>query len=105
MGGVHQLPARIQRQRITQPFNRALARVKTRFALLLNPDCSIRPEDVRRLVDAAQTFPEASILGPQILDGKGRPEVNYRWAANRWKSAGPAAEGPACVGFIVPPVS
>jgi GT2 family glycosyltransferase len=80
--------------------NRALARVKTRFALLLNPDCSIRPEDVRRLVDAAQTFPEASILGPQILDGKGRPEVNYRWAANRWKSAGPAAEGPACVGFL-----
>jgi len=80
--------------------NRALARVNTHFALLLNPDCAIRPEDVSRLVEAAQSFPEASILGPQIRDGKGRPEVNYRWAANRWKSKGPAAEGPACVGFL-----
>ena len=80
--------------------NRALARVATPFALLLNPDCSIAPADVVRLVETAQLFPDAAIIGPQILDGAGRPEVNYRWAATRWASRGPAATGPACVGFL-----
>lgn len=80
--------------------NRALDRITSPFALLLNPDCTIPPESVRKLVLAAEAFPEGSIFGPQIRDAKGRAEVNYRWAGNRWVSTGPAAEGRACVGFL-----
>jgi N-acetylglucosaminyl-diphospho-decaprenol L-rhamnosyltransferase len=80
--------------------NRALARVSTPYALLLNPDCAIAPADVAHLVATALRFPDAAIIGPQVLDGAGRPEINYRWASTRWTSRGPAASGPACVGFL-----
>lgn len=80
--------------------NRALALVGTDFALLLNPDCTLTPESLSVLVATADLFPEAAIIGPQIRDAQGRPEVNYRWVSGSWVSTGPAAEGPACVGFL-----
>lgn len=80
--------------------NRALASVSTDFALLINPDCTISVESLHRLVATADEFPEASMIGPQIVDGHGRPEVNYRWVTGSWTSTGPATEGPACVGFL-----
>lgn len=80
--------------------NRALEQVSSPFALLLNPDCQIKPDSVRKLVQAAETYSAGSIFGPQIKDAKGRDEVNYRWAGTLWKSRGPAADGPACVGFL-----
>jgi hypothetical protein len=33
-------------------------------------------------------------------DARGQAEVNYRWPHTLWASRGPAAEGPACVGFV-----
>lgn len=80
--------------------NRALDRVETEFALLLNPDCSIDSAQVARLVATARAFPDAAIIGPQIWDGRGKAEVNYRWAGTRWTSRGVGADGPACVGFL-----
>jgi N-acetylglucosaminyl-diphospho-decaprenol L-rhamnosyltransferase len=80
--------------------NRALNLVRTPYALLLNPDCSIRPEEVARLVKAAETYPEAAVIGPQIRDRNGHLEINYRWLSARWTSRGAGAEGPACVGFV-----
>lgn len=80
--------------------NRALERVSTEFALLINPDCTISVESLNRLVATADEFPQASMIGPQIVDGRGRPEVNYRWVTGSWTSNGPIAEGPACVGFL-----
>lgn len=80
--------------------NRALALIDTDFALLINPDCTISAASLRQLVKTADAIPDASIIGPQIVDGQGRPEVNYRWATGAWASSGPAAEGPACVGFL-----
>lgn len=80
--------------------NRALEIVATDFAFLINPDCTISEEALQRLVQTADEFPEASIIGPQSIDGHGRLEVNYRWATGSWSSLGPKAEGPACVGFL-----
>lgn len=80
--------------------NRALDRVETEFALLLNPDCTIDATQVGQLVAAARAFPDAAIIGPQILDGRGKAEINYRWARTGWDSRGPGADGPACVGFL-----
>lgn len=80
--------------------NRALATVRTRWALLLNPDCQMAPDSLEHLVAVSRDMPEVAMLAPQLLAPDGRPEVNYRWPQTFWKSKGPRAEGPVCVGFV-----
>jgi GT2 family glycosyltransferase len=80
--------------------NRALAQVQTPFALLLNPDCEMSVAQLQQLLAAADQFPEAAMLAPQLVDAHGQPEVNYRWPSTHWASKGPAASGPASVGFV-----
>lgn len=79
--------------------NRALAGVKTPYALLLNPDCRLKPAALRELAAYAEGTPDVAIVAPQLVDLAGTPEVNYRWPSILWASRGPAAEGPCCVGF------
>jgi GT2 family glycosyltransferase len=81
--------------------NRALAQVQTPFALLLNPDCEITPQNIAQLLHTAHQWPQAAMVAPQLLQANGAPEVNYRWPHLLWHSRGPAVtEGPACVGFV-----
>ena len=80
--------------------NRALARVTTPYALLLNPDCELSHEQLAQLLVAADQIPEAAMLAPQLVDAKGHPEVNYRWPSTLWPSKGPGATGPTSVGFV-----
>ena len=80
--------------------NRALAQVKTPYALLLNPDCLPTPEFLRGLLQAAAEFPDAAIIAPHLIRRNGTPEVSYRWPATHWVSRGPKADGPCCVGFV-----
>lgn len=81
--------------------NRALAQIKTPFALLLNPDCEITSETIQQLLYTAKQWPQVAVVAPQLLKSDGEPDVNYRWPNLLWKSRGPAAtEGPACVGFV-----
>ncbi|WP_416560644.1 glycosyltransferase family 2 protein [Limnohabitans sp. yimb22184] len=80
--------------------NRALAQVKTPFALLLNPDCEMTVAQLQELLAAAELFPDAALLAPQLVNAHGQPEVNYRWPSTHWASRGPAASGPASVGFV-----
>jgi GT2 family glycosyltransferase len=80
--------------------NRALATVKTPFALLLNPDCEMTPQALEELLQAAHLFQDAALVAPQLMASDSRPEVNYRWPSALWTSRGPAAEGPLCVGFV-----
>lgn len=80
--------------------NRALALVRTPLAFLLNPDCEITVQSLAALVAHAQAMPEAALLAPQLVDARGKPEVNYRWPHSWWTSRGPQAQGPACVGFV-----
>jgi GT2 family glycosyltransferase len=80
--------------------NRALAQVKTPYALLLNPDCLPTPEFFDGLLQAAAEFPDAAIIAPHLIRRNGTPEVSYRWPATHWDSRGPNADGPCCVGFV-----
>lgn len=80
--------------------NRALAHVQTPFALLLNPDCEMSVAQLQQLLAVAAQIPEAAMLAPQLVDAHGQPEVNYRWPSTLWVSKGPAASGPASVGFV-----
>lgn len=79
--------------------NLALARTSTRFAFLMNPDCLPDETCIDALLAAAQEFPGAAILAPQIVRKDGSLEVSYRWPSTRWRSRGPGASGPCCVGF------
>lgn len=80
--------------------NRALREVKTRYALLLNPDCLPTLAAFSQLLQAAAQFPDAAIIAPHLTSKDGKPEVNYRWPYSHWDSQGPGATGPCCVGFI-----
>ena len=80
--------------------NRALAQVKTPYALLLNPDCLPTKDFLDGLLQAAAEFPDAAIIAPHLIRRNGTPEVSYRWPATHWVSRGPKADGPCCVGFV-----
>jgi GT2 family glycosyltransferase len=80
--------------------NRALDRVATPFAFLLNPDCEIEAEDLAILVREAARFPDAAIVAPQLTNARGEPDLSYRWPSTRWVSRGPGASAPLCVGFV-----
>lgn len=79
--------------------NIALKKTQTPFALLLNPDCTIAPQDLAKLLSAADAFPDAAILAPQIKRPSGQLELSYRWPSRYGSSKGPAAEAACCVGF------
>ncbi len=80
--------------------NRALERVQTPFALLLNPDCELSADLVLGLLQSARDFPQAAMLAPQLVRSNGRKEISYRWPRTDWKSTGPQADGPCSVGFV-----
>ncbi|MFZ9625000.1 MAG: glycosyltransferase family 2 protein [Burkholderiaceae bacterium] len=80
--------------------NRALDRVATPFAFLLNPDCEIEVEDLAILVQEAMRFPDAAIVAPQLTNARGEPDLSYRWPSTHWVSRGPGASAPLCVGFV-----
>ncbi|MFP5467285.1 MAG: glycosyltransferase family 2 protein [Gammaproteobacteria bacterium] len=96
--------ARVLRHTVNLGFgaanNRALAQVRTTWALLLNPDCVLTTSALEALVKASVDMPDAAIVAPQLVGPKGRKEVNYRWPQTVWRSTGPGAGGPACVGFV-----
>ena len=79
--------------------NIGIAVANTEFVLLLNPDCLLQPHAIKMLVAAADRFPDAACIAPQLIDRRGRSDRSYRWRSDRWSSRGPGAEGPTCVGF------
>lgn len=80
--------------------NIALRMARTSHALLLNPDCLPSQEFFSGILNAADSFPDAAIIAPHLIRRGGDIEVSYRWPNTLWPSQGPAAAGPACVGFV-----
>ena len=80
--------------------NQALAMVATRYALLINPDCLPNATFAPQLLSAVALFPDAAILAPHLSRRSGELELSYRWPSGLWRSSGPQATGPCCVGFV-----
>lgn len=80
--------------------NQALLKVRTAYALLLNPDCLPDRAFLAGLAKAAMTFPNAAVIAPHLMRQDGRIELNYRWPSSHWKPRGPQALGPCSVGFV-----
>ena len=79
--------------------NVALSQTKTRYSMLLNPDCITTADEITKLLQAANTHPDAAIIAPHLIRKDDSIEVSYRWPHANWISKGPKAEGPCCVGF------
>ncbi|HSW14712.1 MAG TPA: glycosyltransferase family 2 protein [Solimonas sp.] len=83
--------------------NRALAEVRTPYALLLNPDCRIDAASLRALVDCAERYPDAALIGPRYISAEGRPLQCYRPFVHRRQGLrGPYVEpsGDLCTDFV-----
>ena len=80
--------------------NAALTMVSTSHALLINPDCVPDLNFAPRLLAAAAQFPDAAIIAPHLIRRSGELELSYRWPDGLWRSGGPRASGPCCVGFV-----
>lgn len=50
-----------------------------RYLFFLNNDTVVPPGTLRGLVDYARAHPEAGIIGPQLRDEHGRPQLSYRF--------------------------
>jgi GT2 family glycosyltransferase len=54
------------------------------LVLLLNPDTIMTAAAVDRLVSIIDSRPEVAIVGPRIVDGRGRPELSFGAMISPW---------------------
>ncbi|MFL6662988.1 MAG: glycosyltransferase family 2 protein, partial [Rhizobacter sp.] len=81
--------------------NLGLAAVKTRYALLLNPDARLEPGALQALHEAARRYPEAAIVAPVLFDAPGVVGDFFRgpFYAPASRPA-PEPEGDLCAEFV-----
>jgi GT2 family glycosyltransferase len=58
--------------------NQAAAAARGRYLFFLNNDTVVPPNTLRRLRDYVRAHPRTGLVGPQLLDGRGRPQVSAR---------------------------
>ena len=58
--------------------NQGLSATAASFALVMNPDCEVRPGTLRALLDHLAARPRAGIAGPRILNPDGSLEFSAR---------------------------
>lgn len=58
--------------------NLGLERVRTEFALVINPDCIATESALGLLLAAAARYEDAALLAPQLINGQGRLESGFK---------------------------
>jgi hypothetical protein len=58
--------------------NQGLAATGAPFALILNPDCEVRPGAIRALLDHLRERPRVALAGPRLLNPDGTLEYSAR---------------------------
>jgi GT2 family glycosyltransferase len=86
--------------------NQGLEKVEVEFALLIGPDSTIDDASLAGLVDAADRWPEAGLLGPAIIAPDGHVELSHDLGLFERISAGKRLdrhlipEGPLCADHL-----
>lgn len=85
--------------------NRGLGAVETEFALLVNPDTIMDEHALERMLEAADSFPDAAMFAPLHLNRDGSVELSHDvrlWDRRRMgKRRGETVpEGPLCAEFL-----
>ena len=52
--------------------------------LLLNPDAMLRPDSIARLTRVLASRPEVAIVGPRLVDARGRAELSFGSMSGPW---------------------
>jgi N-acetylglucosaminyl-diphospho-decaprenol L-rhamnosyltransferase len=58
--------------------NQAAEQARGRYLFFLNNDTIVPPGTVRGLLDYAEAHPEAGLIGPQLRDKQGKPQLSCR---------------------------
>ncbi len=58
--------------------NLALEKIKTEFALLLNPDTELQEDSIKKLLATADKYPDAAIIAPTLFHEDGRLQQSYK---------------------------
>ncbi len=86
--------------------NQGLERVNVEFALMLGPDSTIDEASLAALIDAADRWPEAGLLGPSIIAANGHVELSHdlglfeRIVGGKRLDCDLVPEGPLCADHI-----
>lgn len=59
-------------------YNQALKAASGEYLLLLNPDCVVHPDALRRLVEFLEQHPRAAAVGPRLLNADGSLQYSCR---------------------------
>ncbi len=81
--------------------NVGLQTITTEFVLLTNPDTLLSEDAIHVLIETADTYAEAGLFGPLVLDSSGSIEVSYDVELHRRDEFGKRdserlPEGPVC---------
>lgn len=81
--------------------NQALHDCSGRYVVFLNPDTTVGPESLIKMITFMDTHPEAGLAGPRVLnpDGSRQDSVSYRYPGHRYgaKDIGSLPGEIACV--------
>lgn len=83
--------------------NIALAKVKTPYALLVNPDAVMGHGAIAELLAAASRYPEAAILAPSLYDEKGELHRSHKrsvFGREKDRDSYIEPEGDCCADFL-----
>jgi len=80
--------------------NLGFAEVITEFGLLLNADATLEPNTIAGLIAAAQRYPEAALLAPEVIAEEGHMQFGHDLPFRRLR--GPVVEpvGDACCWYV-----
>lgn len=67
-----------------QANNVGIRNTSSELVLLVNPDTIVRGPDVDRLVSVIESQPDVAIVGPRIVDGRGRAELSFGAMISPW---------------------
>jgi N-acetylglucosaminyl-diphospho-decaprenol L-rhamnosyltransferase len=85
--------------------NRGIQDIQTAWTLIINPDAILDADNLARLLECADRFPDAALIAPAIVNGEGLPERTHDRALHRRtgmsrKRTDPPPEGPVCAEFV-----
>ena len=71
--------------------NIGLKEVKTKYALILNPDVELFPKTLEKFLEVAKQKPDFAIIGPNIFEDKKNYTYEAKYGVRDWKGGGRAS--------------
>ena len=80
--------------------NVALAHIETEFAVMINPDTVLHPGAIDSMIETADVYDTAALVGPNVLNPDGSIEISYDVAVHKRKAYGKRTSETVAEGHI-----